>query len=249
MKKLIISLAIALLQFGSSAIAADSDTLTVRIKAMRCDDCAHKVMTALTKNSGVEDVQFNLERRTASIIYNPDAVTPDTLCAILDATRRYKASPYSPDEVIRRGIGFRIDDMHCKKCSDRITGRLNEMQGIDSIAPHLDKHYIFVRYDANRTTKDSIRTAINELGYTPVNYYTSDNIAFAYYNIKGKMPSQEAIDEVLTISAVEDVNVNTLRHTMAVTYFSKEISAERLHKAIRKAGIKAVVPPPHICKD
>ena len=247
MKKTLL-LAVALLQM-TGAMAAGTDTLTVRIKGMRCEECAHKVKTVLRKDQGVGGIQFNLERRTATIAYDPAKTCADSIEARLAATKRYKASPYSKDDVIKRGYGLRIDDMHCQRCADRIMGRLTKMAGIDSLAPHLDKHYMFVRYDANRTSKDSIRSVINRLGYTPVNYYTSDKIGFAYYNIPAAQATQETIDNIIALEAVDDVNVNARRQSLAVTYFCKELSADQLLAEIQKLGIQAVVPPPHECKE
>jgi len=247
MKKILL-LAVSLLQIVGLS-AANSDTLTVRIKGMRCGECAHKVKTALRQDNGVKGIEFNLERRTATISYDPAATCKDSIYVRLAATKRYKATSYSKDEVIHRGIGFRMDDMYCRKCADRIMGRLQKMEGIDSMSPHLDKHYMFIRYDANRTCKDSIRTAINRLGYTPVNYYTSDKIGFAYFNIPAGGVAQDAIDAIIALDAVDDVNINTRRNAMAVTYFSKELSAAQLLEAVHKAGIQAVVPPPHECKE
>ena len=147
--------------------------------------------------------------------------------------------------MIKRGYGQRMDDMHCQQCADSIMHRLGQLEGIDSLAPHLDKHYMFIRYDANRTSKAEIRNALNDMGYTPVNYYTSDKIAWAYYNIPAEQATPETVDDVLAIDGVEDVNVNARRGTMAVTYFSQEINAEKLLEEILKSGIKAVVPTSH----
>ena len=246
-KRMMILALASVLSIGT--MAADSDTITVRINGMRCGECGHKVKTALRRNPGVGDLQFNYERRTVKIAYDPQQTCTDSIYACLAATGRYKAKPYSPTEVIRRGYGQRMDDMHCRKCADRIIARLNQMEGVDSLAPHLDKHYMFIRYDANRTCKDSIRAAINRLGYTPVNYYTSDKIGWAYYNIPAEAATQETIDNILALDAVDDVNVNTRRGTLAVTYFCQELSAEQLLAEIRKMGIKAEVPAPHKCKE
>lgn len=245
MKRLILFAMAAAAMLTASA----ADTLTVRIKGMRCEECAHKVKTVLRKDAGVGGIQFNLERRTATIAFDRTKTSADSICAHLAATKRYKASPYSPTEVIRRGYGQRMDDMHCKKCADRIISKLSEMEGIDSLAPHLDKHYMFIRYDANKTTKADIRAAINKIGYTPVNFYTSPDIAWAYYNIPAEQATQETIDNVLAIDGVEDVNANPKRKSLAVTYFTKETTAEKLLEDIQKAGIKVVVPKPHVCKE
>ena len=139
--------------------------------------------------------------------------------------------------------------MHCQKCYNRIAQRLSKLEGIDSLGPHLDKHYIFIRYDANRTCKDTIRAAINRLGYTPVNYYTSPKIAFAYYLLPAGQATQETMETVLAMDGVEDVNVNPKRNSLAVTYFNDETTADRLLQTIQQAGIKAELPKPHECKE
>ncbi|MBR1410328.1 MAG: cation transporter [Prevotella sp.] len=244
----ILSLVLTLL-IAQATLAATADTVTVRVKAMRCEECGHKVKNALRKNPGVGPLEFNYERRTVKIAYDPQKTDIDSIYRSIAVTKRYKASPYSPTEVIRRGIGLRMDDMHCQKCVDRIMARLGKMEGIDSLAPHLDKHYMFIRYDANKIFKADIREVLTNMGYTPVSYYTSDKIAFAYYNIPAEAATQETIENILVLDAVDDVNVNPKRKTLAVTYFCKELSADQLLAEIQKMGIKAEVPAPHVCKE
>ncbi len=245
MKKLVL-LALAAVTFSTASAA---DTLTVRIKGMRCEECAHKVKTVLRKDAGVGAIKFNLERRTATIAYDAAKTCADSICAHLDATKRYKTTPYSPSDVILRGYGQRMDDMHCKNCSNRIIKFLSKMEGVDSLAPHLDKHYMFIRYDANRTDKAAIRAQINKIGYTPVNYYTSNGIGWGYYIIPAEQATQETIDAVLALDGVEDVNANPKRKSLAVTYFTKEVSAGNLLDQIQKLGIKATLPKPHKCSE
>ena len=233
----------------ASLHAMTVDTLTVRIKGMKCEECAHKVMTAVRQLPGIDNVKSNIERRTTTVTFDPALTCRDSIEARLAATGRFKASPYSPDEVIRRGFGLRIDDMHCQNCANRITKRLSQIEAIDSMSPHLDKHYIFIRYDANRTCKADIRAAIGQLGYTPVNYYSGSKVSYAYYNIPAEQATQETIDEVIIITGVEDVNVNQQKQSLAVTFFTDETNADQLLADIRQAGIKAELPPAHECKE
>ena len=233
----------------ASLHAMTVDTLTVRIKGMKCEECAHKVMTAVRQLPGIDNVKSNIERRTTTVTFDPALTYRDSIEARLAATGRFKASPYSPDEVIRRGFGLRIDDMHCQNCANRITKRLSQIEAIDSMSPHLDKHYIFIRYDANRTCKADIRAAIGQLGYTPVNYYSGPKVSYAYYNIPAEQATQETVDEVIIITGVEDVNVNQQKQSLAVTFFTDETNADQLLADIRQAGIKAELPPAHECKE
>jgi copper chaperone CopZ len=113
----------------------------------------------------------------------------------------------------------------------------------------LDKHYVFVRYDANKTCKAEIRQALNELGFTPVNYYTSKNISFAYFNISEEAATEATIEEVMALDGVDDANVNPKIGALAITYVNTETTEQKLLEAVKAAGIEATVPAPHECKE
>ena len=233
----------------SITMTAANETIVLRIKGMRCEECAHKVTTVLRQLEGIEGVSFDLEKRTATVEFDASKTCTDSIKGRLAATGRYKSSPYSPADVINRGMGLQMSDMHCQKCADRIVSRLSTIDGVDSLAPHLDKHYVFVRYDANKTCKAEIRQALNELGFTPVNYYTSKNISFAYFNIPKEACTEDTIEEVLAMDGVDDVNVNPRQGSLAITYVNNETSVEKLQEQIKAAGIEATLPPAHECEE
>lgn len=239
----------AFLLLTNNILMAQTDSITVRIKGMRCEECAHKVKTVVKRLPGIDGITFNIERRTATIAFDRAQTCVDSIQARLAATGRYKASAYSPSDTILRGMGLRIADMHCQNCYNRISQRLKTMVGIDSMAPHLDKQYIFVRYDANRTSKAEIRRVLGELGFTPVNYYSGSKVAYAYYNIPASQVNQATIDETLIVDGVEDANVSSRQNALAVTYFTDETTAEKLAADIKAAGIDIEVPPAHECHE
>jgi copper ion binding protein len=228
---------------------AAADTLTVRINGMRCSECGHKVKNVLRKSPAIGALDFNYERRTVKIAYDAQQTCTDSIYSMLERTGRYKAKPYDPTEVIRRGYGQRIADMHCQKCYNRISERLSKLEGIDSLAPHLDNQYIFIRYDANRTDRAAIRELVNKLGYTPVNYYSSPKVEYGYYLLPAEQATQETLETVLALDGVEDVNVNAKRKSLAVTFFNDETTADKLLQEILAAGIKAELPKPHECDE
>ena len=232
-----------------SSVAAQSDTLMVRINGMRCAECGHKVKNVLRKNPGVGALEFNYERRTAKIAYDAQKTCPDTIYSMLARTGRYAAKPFNPKERIGRGIGQRIADMHCQKCADRIIASLSKLDGVDSLASHLDKSYMFIRYDANRVSRDDIRQVINNLGYTPCNYYSSPKVEYGYYLLPAEQANEETAENVLSLDGVEDVNINPKRRSLAVTFFNDETTADKLYVEIKKMGIKAEVPGPHECDE
>ena len=248
MNRLFVILSV-LIMSCSSMLADPVDTLVVRIKGMRCEECAHKVNKLLRQKGGIENIDFNIERRTATIAFNPQVTSVDSIKASLAATVRYKTSEYNPSEVIRKGIGLQMSDMHCQKCADRIMTRLQQMEGIDSMSPHLDKHYMFIRYDANRTCRDEIVKVLSQLGFTPVTYYTSKVISYAYFNIPSDKANEETIETAMGLEGVDDANVSPRNKSLAITYVNNETTEDKLLEELKAEGIEAVVPAPHECKE
>jgi copper ion binding protein len=247
MKRILLMMAVWLVASVTMA-ANDTDTLVMRIKGMRCEECAHKVGGALRKYAGVEGIDFDLEKRVARVAYDPARVSADTLLGRLRGTR-YNPTPYSRDEVIRRGMGLKVQDMHCQRCAKRIAERLGQMEGIDSLSPDVEKHYVFVRYDANKTSKDNIREVLSGMGFTPVNYYTSKNISYAYFLLPEDEANDETLETALSLDGVDDANVSRLQKSLAITFVNDETSEQQLLEQLRQSGIKAEIPAPHECKE
>jgi len=244
----IILLFAALLMPACMSAQDNSDSFTIRIKGMRCEECAHKVKNRLLQENGVEKLSFNIERRTATISYDHTKISPDSIKGILKGTR-YQASPYNENDTILRGMGLQIADMYCQDCADRIMKRFNGMVGIDSIATRLDKHYVFFRYDANRTCQADIRETLGDMGFTPVSYYTSKDIYYAYFTIPQEVASEEAIEVALALDGVADANVNKRNNSLAITYVNTMITEDKLLEELRAEGIDAKLPTPHECNE
>jgi copper ion binding protein len=238
----------AIVAVSTMQAAQPADTLTWRIKSMRCEECAHKVGTALRRNPAIENVKFNIERRTVTIAYDGTKTCPDSIINYLRGTR-YKPSDYSETDTIMRGMGLQMADMHCKRCVNRIVKRFSPLEGIDSIGPNLEKQYVFFRYDANRTSKADIREILTGMGFTPVAYYTSKNISFAYFNIPEEQVNEETIEAALALDGVDDANVSKRNKSMAITFVNTETSIEKLQQGLKEAGIEATIPAPHQCSE
>ncbi len=230
-------IAMALFTTSEFACAQQNQSFTIRIKGMRCDDCAHKVMDKLTKINGVDDIQFNLERRTATISYNPEVTCEDSIKKPLIGTR-YNPTSYSASDIIMRGYGQHMEIV-TEADAQKAIRALQGLTGIDSLAPHLDKHYLFIRYDANRTDKATIRRALIDSGFTPTNYYSSSKIKFALYQLPAEQATSATEENVLTINGVDDATINVKKQTLAITYFIDQIgtTTEKLEKDLQVLGL------------
>ncbi|MBO5626070.1 MAG: hypothetical protein J5953_09790, partial [Prevotella sp.] len=124
-----------------------------------------------------------------------------------------------------------------------------KVAGVDRVDFELENNCAIVRFNADLTTLDEIRSIVTQTGYTPVNYCRCGRGAYAYFLIPAEKATAETVEKVLAIDGVEDANVNSRRQSLAVKYHHQEIAAKKLLKKIRKAGIKAVLPKPHECSE
>ena len=91
-------LVLGLLGQGTRVLAAPGGlkTVLIPIEGMACVACAASVKRALKALDGVSEVEVNLERRSATVKYADDKVTPERLVAAINKLG-YRAG--APKEV------------------------------------------------------------------------------------------------------------------------------------------------------
>ena len=58
-----------------------------------------------------------------------------------------------------------VTGMHCTGCADRVTGVLNDLEGVRSAEVSLDHGQAVVSYDAEQTGFIQMKKAIEKAGY------------------------------------------------------------------------------------
>ncbi|MBC3871875.1 mercury resistance system periplasmic binding protein MerP [Undibacterium oligocarboniphilum] len=91
MRKLLIT---ALAALPLAVLAADPKTVTLNVRNMTCELCPITVKKSLEKVSGVSAVKVDFEKKTVTVIYDPDKARPEEL------TKATTNAGY-PSEVIR----------------------------------------------------------------------------------------------------------------------------------------------------
>ncbi|HET9455679.1 MAG TPA: heavy metal translocating P-type ATPase, partial [Gemmatimonadaceae bacterium] len=83
---------------AGATTAGTAETIRIPVSGMTCAACSSRVQRTLQKQPGVADASVNLMMKTATITYDPAAVTPDRL---VDAIRDtgYGAQLASPDQT------------------------------------------------------------------------------------------------------------------------------------------------------
>ncbi len=64
-------------------------------------------------------------------------------------------------------ISFRVPDIHCEGCTQRITRVLERLEGVRSAEVTLEDKQATARYDADVTGPDALKAAVEKAGYTP----------------------------------------------------------------------------------
>ncbi len=74
------------------------ETLRIPVTGMTCAACSARVQRALEKQAGVEEANVNLMMKSATITFDPAAVSPESLIATIEDTG-YGASLANPDQT------------------------------------------------------------------------------------------------------------------------------------------------------
>lgn len=92
MKKILLAMSVVLLTSISTFAAAEERTVVLDVEKMHCALCPVTVRKAIEKVDGVKDVVVDFERKTATVIYDDEATSVDS---IADASTNvgYPAAP------------------------------------------------------------------------------------------------------------------------------------------------------------
>ena len=106
-------------------------------------------------------------------------------------------------------------------------------ENIDSLAPRLNRHCLFIRHDANRTSLADIKKHPVDAGFAPTNDYTSDRVGFALFDIPRGRNAQKPADDAIAFDGIDDVGVNPTMCKIAVTYLKNTTSGRKLRRQIK----------------
>lgn len=70
----LMAITIGLILIGGTAVAKEA-TAELRVPAMDCAACTVVIKKALTQTKGIKTVDLNLEKRTATIVYEDTQIT------------------------------------------------------------------------------------------------------------------------------------------------------------------------------
>ncbi|HBK80368.1 MAG TPA: heavy metal translocating P-type ATPase [Nitrospinae bacterium] len=129
----------------------------IPVAGMTCASCSARVEKRLNALEGVEEATVNLATERASVVYDPETVTPSGI-----AERIVQTGYTVPEKSAELAIG----GMTCASCSARVDKRLNALEGVVSAIVNLATERAHVRYRPGVVSLEDLIERVEKTGYT-----------------------------------------------------------------------------------
>ena len=140
---------------------------TIPITGMHCASCAASIEESLNKVEGVSKVAVNFATEKAYVEYDPSKASPQAL------EEAIKEAGYGVLKEEAQYLNLKVIGMDNAHCLGTVEAALKGVKGIVSSQLFLNERAKIV-FDPALTTKEIIKKAIKDAGYTPVEETTVD---------------------------------------------------------------------------
>ncbi len=141
------------------------------IQDMHCASCVSVIEKALNNVPGVEEASVNLATVKATVRYD------ETICDLTTLVKAIKDAGYTPapSDLLSGKLSFKIIGMESSHCEGVIRRSLEDLPGIESVSVSYGNSLATIQYEPIVLTSTEIKKAIEEAGYTAIEYDSSEN--------------------------------------------------------------------------
>ena len=139
----------------------------IPITGMHCASCAASIEESLNKVEGVSKVAVNFATEKAYVEYDPSKASPQAL------EEAIKEAGYGVLKEEAQYLNLKVIGMDNAHCLGTVEAALKGVKGITSSQLFLNERAKVV-FDSSLTTKEIIKKAIKDAGYTPIEETTID---------------------------------------------------------------------------
>jgi Cu+-exporting ATPase len=167
------------------------ENVTIPVTGMSCASCSGRVEKALSRSDGVSEASVNLATERASVSYDPEVTTPESLVeAVRDAG--YGA------EVRQTSLG--VTGMSCASCVGRVEKALGRVPGVLDVNVNLATERATVDHLSGEVEAADLERAVEDAGYGVVSgdEEAEDSGAGAQDNEYQKLKKSVVVAAVLT---------------------------------------------------
>lgn len=146
-------------------IDSNESITKVNISGMTCQSCVRSIEDTISKKPGIHKITVSLPERNATIIYDPNQVTPQEICEYIDDMGFEASLPLIDGKQATSECVVGIEGMTCQSCVNSIEGMLSTKAGIESIKVDLKEKQGYVMFHPNKVTPEEIAEQIEDMGF------------------------------------------------------------------------------------
>ncbi len=147
--------------------AESGHLVTMAIEGMTCASCVRRVENALAHTEGVHTAAVNLATEEATVRFDPDLVSLDSLQKVVtDAGYGVATSE----------LALPIEGMTCASCVRRVERALEGVPGVESVDVNLATEMATVRYLTGSTARADLVAAVEGAGYSVAKTEAGDDL-------------------------------------------------------------------------
>lgn len=147
---------------------------------------------------------------------------------------------------------FSIDGMTCTSCEEHIQQAVNGLAGVLESTANYNEGTAQVKFDSDKISVDKISEAINETGYTVVEFkiknFTAsgrkvDSIEKIQVSIKGMTCSgceEHVRQAVIGLEGIIETSISYKEGNAVIRYDASKTSLEKIKEAINGTGYKVI---------
>nr|XP_042706982.1 copper-transporting ATPase 1 isoform X2 [Chrysemys picta bellii] len=172
----------------------DLKAIVFRVDGMHCNSCVLNIQSSISALPSVASIVVSLEKKTATVKYDPDFISIDTLRRAIEAVSPETFKVSLPDEYenvelfnvqispvkssqtfsgalnntnqsVTQVTVINIEGMTCNSCVQSIEGVISRKPGVKSICVSLVNHNGTIKYDPLLTCPEDLRSAIEDMGF------------------------------------------------------------------------------------
>ncbi|XP_067404349.1 copper-transporting ATPase 1 [Emydura macquarii macquarii] len=169
----------------------DLKAIVFRVDGMHCNSCVLNIQSSISTLPSVASIVVSLEKKTATVKYDPDLVSIDVLRRAIEAVspetfkvslpdeyenvelfnteispvKSLQTALNSTDQSLTQVTVVNIEGMTCNSCVQSIEGVISQKPGVKSISVSLVNHNGTIKYDPLLTCPEDLRSAIEDMGF------------------------------------------------------------------------------------
>lgn len=129
---------------------------TLQISGMTCAACANRIEKGLKKMDGVAEANVNFALERASVTFDPNKVSLDSL------EQKIQALGY---DTVKDAVDFELSGMTCAACAAKIEKVLSKLPGVSSATVNFALETAHVEYSASEVTVEDMINRVKKIGY------------------------------------------------------------------------------------